>query len=63
MILKTPDEWLKTGWFADIVVMDPDGWDRRNLDKSWAEKITESEMARRVCASTIMSRAPQHKEG
>lgn len=62
MILKTADEWLETGWFAGIVVVDPDGWDRRNIDNSWAEKITEPEMSRRVCASTILPRVPQNKE-
>jgi len=54
MIKKTPDEWLKDSRFAGITVLDPDGWDRSDFEKSWAEEITEGEMNRRVIMSTCL---------
>lgn len=54
MIKKTPDEWLKDSRFAGITVLDPDGWDRSDFEKSWAEEITEGEMNRRIIMSTCL---------
>jgi hypothetical protein len=51
---KTPNEWLATDLFRGVVVMDPDGWDRKNYDVSWAEPITEIEMHMRLGQSTCM---------
>lgn len=36
-----------------IEVIDPDGWDRRNWEESWAKKITLQEFIRRCCQSTL----------
>lgn len=49
---KTPDEWLQEPDFEGIVVMDPDGWDRKNYEESWAEPITSLEMSKRLGTST-----------
>ncbi len=48
--LKTSDEWVKE---TGVVIMDPDGWDRSNFDKSWAEPISKVEFDDRVQRSTI----------
>lgn len=37
----------------NLRVLDPDGWDRKNLEKSFSEKITMQEFGNRVCMSTI----------
>lgn len=52
-ILKNSDEWLKE-LFPDCQVLDPDGWDRKNFDISWAEKITKKEFSKRFMYSTVI---------
>ena len=54
MDLRTPDEWLKHPDYAGTIVMDPDGWDRKNFTASWSEAITRIEFDRRLMNSTIM---------
>lgn len=50
--LRTSEEWSNTR--QDVIVMDPDGWDRRNFQFSWfEEKITSSEFQRRLMRSTV----------
>ena len=51
-VKKTSEEWCK---YFDIIVLDPDGWDRRPeyFEQSWNEKITEEEFNKRVAISTI----------
>ena len=51
-VLKTSAEWQKK--FRDkIVVIDPDGWDRQNFEKSWnKDKISEFEFKERCMNST-----------
>ena len=51
-ILRTADDWLAQPQYEGITVMDPDGWDRKNIYESWAEEITEAEFAVRLCFST-----------
>ena len=48
----TSQEWsLK---YPDVVVLDPDGWDRSNFKHSWyEEKISLNEYKNRVFASTV----------
>ena len=49
---KTSDEWQKL--HPEILVFDPDGWDRKNFQFSWyEEEITKSEYFERVVNSTI----------
>jgi hypothetical protein len=49
-IKKTSKEWLEG---ADYMIMDPDGWDRKNFDYSFnKEKITLAEYNKRLMRST-----------
>ena len=51
---KTPSEWLKDERFGYcILVLDPDGWDRKNFAEDWARPLTEEEMHGKVMMSTI----------
>jgi hypothetical protein len=50
---RTSREWQALK--QDILVYDPDGWDRKNFDYSWYEElITEEEYDLRVSKSTIL---------
>jgi hypothetical protein len=51
-IRLTSSEWEIA---LDVLVVDPDGWDRMDLAESWAEHITEDEFKRRLMESTIVS--------
>ena len=49
--LKTSDEWQREN--LDIIVHDPDGWDRSNFKYSWhIERITFEEYKLRRNKST-----------
>lgn len=45
----------------DVIVMDPDGWDRANFDESWNELISEEVFKARLQHSTSM-RVPKKNE-
>ena len=48
---KTSAEWQELT--PEIIVLDPDGWNRKNYDYSWnVERITEKEYNSRVSKST-----------
>ena len=54
MILKTSQEWQEE---SDIIVYDPDGWDRKNYQYSWfEEKISLIEFEKRLMTSTCKKR-------
>lgn len=54
--LKTSAEWQK---LCKIEVIDPDGWDRQNLQYSWfEEEITREEFVERMLPSTIRAGMP-----
>ena len=57
--LKSADEWLRHKDFKHIQLMDPDGWDRKNFDVSWNEKITRAEFEQRLMHSTCIRDASQ----
>jgi hypothetical protein len=58
--LKTSYQWQLT--YPDPVVMDPDGWDRKNYQYSWfEEKITLAEYKSRLRKSTVKGFIPQEK--
>jgi hypothetical protein len=58
--LKTSHQWQLT--YPDPVVMDPDGWDRKNYQYSWfEEKITLAEYNRRMLMSTCVIFTPQEE--
>lgn len=48
--LRTSEEWSE---HFGIKVLDPDGWDRKNLAESWAESITKEVFLERVFESTV----------
>jgi len=51
------EDWLKYDLeWKDVVMMDPDGWDRQNFEESWAECITRDEMCIRMSRSTTMDK-------
>lgn len=50
--LKTSEEWNKI--YNKIIVVDPDGWDRKNFQSSWFEElISERTFTSRLLNSTI----------
>jgi len=52
-VKKTSQEWQELN--PDIIVYDPDGWDRKNYQFSWYEElITEDEYNRRLIVSTCI---------
>ena len=55
MILKTSEKWAKKLLTDDVVILDPDGWDRENFQYSFFEElITQEEFERRVRFSTCI---------
>lgn len=49
-LLKTSEEWQKE---CTTIIIDPDGWDRKNFDFSWkVEEITKAEFEKRMVIST-----------
>lgn len=54
--LRCPNEWLGHPDYRGISVVDPDGWDRKNFDASWAEQISKEEFDRRLMNSTCTVR-------
>lgn len=62
-IKKTSNEWNKHRDYKDIVIFDPDGWDRGNFQYSFfEEKITKEEFDKRLCMSTCQFNKKTNKE-
>lgn len=62
MEIKTSEDWSKSVDFMGLVILDPDGWDRRpdHFEYAWYKQmITRKEFERRVCMSTIEWRLPK----
>ena len=53
--IKMSSEFWHTFYIAKygVLVLDPDGWDRKNYNKSWREKITYEEFKQRLMRSTL----------
>jgi hypothetical protein len=49
-LLLTPAEWEP---ICNIKVYDPDGWDRKDFEASWAKPISEMEFHVRAAESTV----------
>lgn len=58
--LKSAEEWLQEPEFKGIIILDPDGWDRRpgHFEKSWNKKITKQEFNKRLMYCTISGYFP-----
>lgn len=52
---KTPDEWLQTPEFSGLIVIDPDGWDRRRFKEDWARPLNRVEFVGRLSISTLVA--------
>lgn len=53
-ILKTSEQWQKDAENT-YIILDPDGWDRRNFQFSFCEEeITEEEFMKRVASSSVI---------
>jgi len=62
MTKKNAEEWLAEPQYAGVTILDPDGWDRKNYEESWAEEITREEFEKRLvrCTVQILSTSPMH---
>lgn len=55
--LKSSEDWYKELYHnQEVIILDPDGWDRKNYDYSFKEeKIDKEEFERRLGLSTVMA--------
>lgn len=49
MTRRTPSEWETA---LGVIVLDPDGWDRRNFADDWVKPLTEAEFRAKASVST-----------
>lgn len=52
-------------WYSlvtEFTIHNPDGWDRENFDRSWAELITKEEFDKRVDESTCIVRPQKNNQ-
>lgn len=49
-IKRLPGEWEER---LGILILDPDGWDRRNLTEDYNTPLTQEEFLERACLSTV----------
>lgn len=54
-VKKKPVDWLKQK-YPTLVILDPDGWDRRadEWEASWNREITESDFESKLARCTVM---------
>lgn len=53
LVKTTSENWQRM--LPDVIVYDPDGWDRSNFQFSWSEElITKEEYLRRCMYSTCV---------
>lgn len=52
-VTKTPAEWAS---YLDVVILDPDGWDRSDFAVDWARPLTEAEFRLKAALSTTNMR-------
>lgn len=52
---KSSEDWYRMlkDINNDILLLDADGWDRKNFEESWSELITLEEFERRFSRSTV----------
>lgn len=53
-VKRTSDEWYQILYpNKEVIIIDPDGWDRSNWEYSWGEEsINEDEFKKRLLNST-----------
>lgn len=58
--MKTSEEWNELVKDTGLVIMDPDGWDRRNFQYSFFEElITYAHFEMRLLQSTCLTIKPK----
>lgn len=50
---KHPMAWLKEYGVMHNIILDPDGWDRKDFHNSWNQRINKMEFAKRLSISTV----------
>lgn len=55
-LYQTAKAWLKEPEYENILILDPDGWDRSNFERSWNELIDRDEFNIRLNKSTVKIR-------
>ena len=54
-VMKTSIKWYHQRDNKRVILLDPDGWDRKNFDHSWSEeRVTKQEFERRLGLSTCL---------
>lgn len=54
-IKQTSAQWYHQRDNQRVILLDPDGWDRKNFDHSWTEeRVTKEEYERRLGLSTCL---------
>lgn len=54
-IKQTSVQWYHQRDNQRVILLDPDGWDRKNFDHSWSEeRVTKEEYERRLGLSTCL---------
>lgn len=51
--LRTPEEWMKLDRYKGIEILDPDGWDRQDFERSWSEPIDRKTFDARLAMCTL----------
>lgn len=54
-MIKTSNLWMKEPKYLGLLILDPDGWNRRNFNYSYyEEEIDEAEFNKRLSYSTVV---------
>lgn len=60
--MLTSEDWNYLIFGDERVILDPDGWDRRNWEHSWkVELVSAAEFRRRFNQSTVQHRMDDHR--
>jgi len=52
-VIRSSYSWLNEPEYKNLIILDPDGFDRKNLEESMTELITREEFNQRVSLSTV----------
>lgn len=59
-VRKTPNEWMDI-LYPDMMILDPDGWDRSNFKEDFARPLTQDEFEGKFIMCTVGKRWPNPK--
>lgn len=61
-VLKTSEQWKNQLLPTSLVILDPNGWNRKNFDYSFYEELIDiDEFANRLYASTTVYRKEDYE--